>query len=172
MGLQVGTSGQDMRGKGQPHPPALTAEELEVLERPLKKYSGFMCGDTNANLTNEATQLMHGERSQALEGFGREDSGRPPHKNGEGLHLYLCMDPEADDPEAEERSMARIDSTINLGFAGRVRFQAAGRSQARSFMSSRSHLCKRRVVCRTSRRLSRRSWQSSKIRSILALFLS
>ncbi len=33
---------------------ALTEEELEVLERPLRRYSGLMCGDTNASLTKEA----------------------------------------------------------------------------------------------------------------------
>ncbi len=37
---------------------ALTAEELEVLERPLRRYSDFMCGHANASLTKEAMQLM------------------------------------------------------------------------------------------------------------------
>ncbi len=37
---------------------ALLAEEFEVLERPLRRYSGFMHGDANASLTREAMQLM------------------------------------------------------------------------------------------------------------------
>ncbi len=37
---------------------ALTAEELEVLERPLRTYSGFMRGDANASLTKETMQPM------------------------------------------------------------------------------------------------------------------
>ncbi len=37
---------------------ALMAEELEMLGRPLRKFSGFMQGDANANLTKEALQLM------------------------------------------------------------------------------------------------------------------
>ncbi len=37
---------------------AIMAEELEVVERPLRWYSDFMPGDTNASLTKEAMQLM------------------------------------------------------------------------------------------------------------------
>ncbi len=37
---------------------ALPAEELGVLEMPLRRYSGFMRGDANASLTKEAMQLM------------------------------------------------------------------------------------------------------------------
>ncbi len=37
---------------------ALTAEEMEVLERPLRRYSGFMRGDAKASLTKEAMQLI------------------------------------------------------------------------------------------------------------------
>ncbi len=36
----------------------VTAEELEVLGRPLRRYSGFVRGDANASLTKEAMQLM------------------------------------------------------------------------------------------------------------------
>ncbi len=37
---------------------ALLAEELEVLERPLRRYSNFLRGDANTSLTREAMQLM------------------------------------------------------------------------------------------------------------------
>ncbi len=37
---------------------ALMVEELAVLERPLRRYNGFMRGDANASLFKEAMQLM------------------------------------------------------------------------------------------------------------------
>ena len=45
-------------------------------------------------------------------------------KTDKGRIIWLCVDPKA------EEGMARIDGTINLGFAGRVRFQAVPRGEA------------------------------------------
>ncbi len=51
-----------------------------------------------------------------------------------GCILWLCLD-----EEAEER-MARIDGTFSLGFAGRVKFQAAGRGPGEKLEEQREHL--------------------------------
>ncbi len=99
---------------------ALTAEELEVLERPLRRYSGFMRGDANASLTKEAMQLMV-DGQVHLQGIGGRILVDQLIRTDKGCILWLCLDEEAED------GMAWIDGTISLGFAGRVKFQAAGR---------------------------------------------
>ncbi len=53
---------------------AIMAEELEVVERPLRRYSDFMLGDTNASLTKEAMQLMVDGQVHLLDIEG-EDNG-------------------------------------------------------------------------------------------------
>ena len=68
--------------------------------------------------------------------------------------------------------MTRIDSTINLGFAGHVKYQAAGRGPGEKLESRGSNFSRSSISCRTSRKLSRRSWRSSTVRSILALYFS
>ncbi len=82
---------------------ALTAEELEVLERPLRRYSGFIRGDANASLTKEAMQLMvDGQRHlRGIEGRMLVDR---LIRTDKGCILWLCLDHEAGD------GMARIDS--------------------------------------------------------------
>ncbi len=112
---------------------ALTAEELAVLERPLRRYSGFMRGDANASLTKEATQLMvDGQKHlRGIEGRMLVDR---LIRTQQGCILWLCLDQEAED------GIARIDSTINLGFAGRVKFQAAGRGPGEKLEEQRERL--------------------------------
>ncbi len=112
---------------------ALTAEELEVLERPLRRYSGFMRGDANASLTKEAMQLMvDGQRHlRGIEGRILVDR---LIRTDKGCILWLCLDEEAED------GLARIDGIINLGFAGRVKFQAAGRGPAEKLEEQRECL--------------------------------
>ncbi len=55
-------------------------------------------------------------------------------KTDKGRIIWLCVDPKA------EEGMARIDGTINLGFAGRVRFQAAGRCPGEKLEQQRDRL--------------------------------
>ncbi len=112
---------------------ALTAEELAVLERPLRRYSGFMCGDANASLTKEAMQLMvDGQRHlRGIEGRMLVDR---LIRTQQGCILWLCLDQEAED------GIARIDSTISLGFAGRVKFQAAGQGPGEKLEEQRERL--------------------------------
>ncbi len=112
---------------------ALMAEELAVLERPLRRYSGFMRGDANASLTREAMQLMvDGQRHlRVIEGRMLVDR---LIRTQQGCILWLCLDHEAED------NMARIDSTISLGFVGRVKLQAAGRGPGEKLEKQREHL--------------------------------
>ncbi len=112
---------------------ALTAEELEVLERPLRRYSGFMRGDANASLTKEAMQLMvDGQKHlRGIEGRMLVDR---LIRIQQGCILWLCLDQE------EEDGMARMDGTISLGFAGRVKFQAAGRGPGEKMEEQRERL--------------------------------
>ena len=94
---------------------ALTTKELEVLERLLRRYSGFMRGDANASLTKEAMQLMV-DGQVHLRGIGGRILVDRLIRTDKGCILWLCLDEEA------EEGMARIDSTISLGFTGRVKF--------------------------------------------------
>ncbi len=112
---------------------ALTEDELEVMERPLRRYSGFMHGDANANLTKEAMQLMvDGQKHlRGIEGRMLVDR---LIRTTKGCILWLCLDQEAED------SMARMDGTISLGFAGRVKFQAAGRGPGEKLEEQRERL--------------------------------
>ena len=112
---------------------ALTAEELEVLERPLRRYSGFMRGDANASLTKEAMQLMVDGQAH-LRGIGGRILVDRLIRTDKGCILWLCLDEEAED------GMARIDGTISLGFAGRVKFQAAGRGPGEKLEEQRERL--------------------------------
>ena len=112
---------------------ALTAEELAVLERPLRRYSGFMRGDANASLTKEAMQLMVDGQAH-LRGIGGRILVDRLIRTDKGCILWLCLDEEAED------GMARIDGTISLGFAGRVKFQAAGRGPGEKLEEQRERL--------------------------------
>ncbi len=112
---------------------ALTAEELEVLERPLRRFSGFMYGDANANLTKEALQLMVDGQRHLKDIQGRILVDRLI-RTDKGCIIWLCVDSEAED------SLARVDSTINLGFAGRVKFQAAGLGPGEKLEQQRDRL--------------------------------
>ncbi len=51
-----------------------------------------------------------------------------------GCFLWLCLDREAED------GMARMDGTINLGFVGRIKFQAAGRGPGENLEEQRERL--------------------------------
>ncbi len=112
---------------------ALMAEELAVLERPLRRYSGFMRGDANASPTKEAMQLMvDGQRHL----WGIENRMLVDHliRTQQCCILWLCLDQEAED------GMTRMDGTISLGFAGRVKFQAAGRGPEEKLEEQRERL--------------------------------
>ena len=78
-----------------------------------------MCGDANTSLTKEAMQLMVNGQMH-LGGIEGQILVDRLIRTEKGCILWLCLDKET------EEGMARIDGTINLGFAGRVRFQAAG----------------------------------------------
>ena len=104
-----------------------------MLERPLRRYSGFMRGDANASLTKEAMQLMvDGQKHlRGIEGRMLVDR---LIRTQQGCILWLCLDQE------EEDGMARMDGTISLGFAGRVKFQAAGRGPGEKMEEQRERL--------------------------------
>ncbi len=55
-------------------------------------------------------------------------------RTDKGCIMWLCLDEEAED------GMARMDVTINLGFAGRVKFQAAGRGPGEKLEEQRERL--------------------------------
>ncbi len=110
----------------------LTAEELEVVERPLQIYSSLIRGDTNTSLTKEAMNLMvDGQMHQR--GIERRILVDRLIRTEKGCILWLCLDQDA------EESMARIDGTINLGFASRVRCHAAGLGPCKKLEEQREH---------------------------------
>ncbi len=112
---------------------ALTAEELEVLERPLRRYSGFMCGHANASLTKEAMQLMV-DGQVHLRGIGGRILVYRLIRTNKSCILWLSLDEEA------REGMARIDGTISLGLAGHMKFQAAGRGSREKLEEQRERL--------------------------------
>ncbi len=112
---------------------ALTVEELEVLERLLRRYSGFMCGDANESLTKEAMQLMV-DGQMHLRGIEGRILVDRLIRTEKGCILLLCLDQEAED------GMARMEGTISLGFAGRVKFQGAGRGPGEKLEEQRERL--------------------------------
>ncbi len=135
------------------------------MERPLRMYSGFMRGDAKASLTKEAMQLMvDGQRHlRGIEGRMLVDR---LIRTDNGCILWLCLDEEA------EEGMARIDGTISLGFAGCVKFQERGEDPVRSWRNRGSGSSKSNASCRSSRRLSSKSWRTSTARLILESFPS
>ncbi len=101
---------------------ALTAEELEVLERPLRRYSGFIHGDANVSFTKEAMQLMV-DGQVHLRGIKGRILVDRLIRSKKGCILWLCL-----------------DGTISLGFVGRVKFLAAGRGPGEKLEEQRERL--------------------------------
>ena len=101
---------------------ALTAEELEEQERPLRKYSGFMRGDANANLTKDALQALvnYQIKTKRMEGRLRVDK---LVRTDTGCIIWLAADRRA------EESLGQVGGILTIGFAGRVKFTAAQRGE-------------------------------------------
>ncbi len=92
-----------------------------------------MRGDANASLTKEAMQLMV-DGQMHLRGIEGRILVDRLIRTDKGCILWLCLDEEAED------GIARIDGTISLGFASRVKFQAAGRGPAEKLEEQRERL--------------------------------
>ncbi len=112
---------------------ALTVEELEVLERPVRRYSGFMSGDKNANFTKEAMQLMV-DGQVHLRDIAGKILVNHLIRTERGCIFWLCLHQEA------EKGMALINGAINLGFAGRVKFLATGPGPGKKMEEQRERL--------------------------------
>ncbi len=92
-----------------------------------------MRGNANASLTKEAMQLMM-DGQVHLRGIGGRILVDQLIRTDKGCILWLCLDEEA------EEDMARIDGTISVGFAGRVKFQAAERRPGEKLEEQRERL--------------------------------
>ncbi len=137
---------------------ALMAEVVKEGERQLRRYSGFMQGDANTRLTREAMQLLV-DGQMHLRGIEGRILDNRLFRTEKGCILWLCVDLEA------EEGMARIDSTISLGFAGRVRTRQWDKAWLRFWRSRGSDFSKSSASCLTSsRKLAQRSWQSYIVR--------
>ncbi len=112
---------------------ALTEEELEVLERPLRRYTCFMHGDANASLTKEAIQLTV-DSQVPLRGIEGRILVDRLIRTEKGCILWFCLD------QVVREGMARSDGTISLSFAGRVKFLAAGRGPDKKLEEQRERL--------------------------------
>ena len=101
---------------------ALTDEEVAEAEKPRHKYSGFMRGEANANLTVEAIQLLV-DAQKVIKGIDGTLLVNRVARTDTGCIVWMLLDAEA------VNSMATLDYTLNLGFSGQVKLNATANKE-------------------------------------------